>query len=143
MACTDYRQTVVWSFQHCHSWKYFLPLSAPAPGMYYKMAQNVSETLAKKGIICCKTAQKYSALGKVLMNEDEFRSNCYQLVYQYLRCHSVHRNLDTFTYKSGTVEGTPTECLQMILKYVYFHVFPTYSCIDILQLLWHFKSFLA
>ena len=50
------------------------------------------------------------------MDEDEFRSPTYQLVYQYLRRH-IKYNLDTFRF-SGVVEGDKHECLHQLLMLV-------------------------
>ena len=52
---------------------------------------------------------------KILMDNKEFESDCYQRVYQYLRRHAANLNLDTFSYP-GTVEASPTECLNVLQK---------------------------
>ena len=52
----------------------------------------------------------------ILMDENEFESDTFQRVYQYLRCHATNSNLDGFTYNKGTVEGTPYDCLQIVLR---------------------------
>ena len=52
---------------------------------------------------------------KILMDMHEFRSKSYQLVYQYLKQHNSHHNLDSFKYLH-TVEGDPADCLDVILQ---------------------------
>ena len=54
--------------------------------------------------------------GSILMDEEEFRSEAYQRVYQYLRRHVMNHNLDRFSYSKESVEGSPNDCLQVILK---------------------------
>ena len=56
----------------------------------------------------------YIDITKIVMDDREFSSECYQRVYQYLRRHTAQMNLDTFSY-SGTVEPSPTECLDLLL----------------------------
>ncbi|KAK1330749.1 hypothetical protein QTO34_008687 [Cnephaeus nilssonii] len=53
------------------------------------------------------------------MDPAEFCSETFQRPFQYLkRFHqSQNRNLDSFTYQEGRVEGTPQECLQHLLLY--------------------------
>ena len=50
------------------------------------------------------------------MNDEEFRSDHYQRVYQYLRLYSAGQNLDKFSYTPGSVENTPTECIDVLLR---------------------------
>ena len=52
---------------------------------------------------------------KIVLDMDEFESDHYQRVYQYLRRYVADNNLDTFSY-AGTVEQSPTECLDVLLK---------------------------
>ena len=52
----------------------------------------------------------------ILMDKNEFENDTFQRVYQYLRRHATNSNLDRFTYNKGTVEGTPHNCLQIVLK---------------------------
>ena len=52
---------------------------------------------------------------KVVMNRQEFESSHYQRVYQYLQRHIGNINLDQFSY-IGNVEGTPANCLEIILQ---------------------------
>ena len=54
--------------------------------------------------------------GVVVMDKDEFRSEAFQRVYQYLRRHTAKTNLDSFSYSKGSVEGSPHDCLQIILR---------------------------
>ncbi len=49
------------------------------------------------------------------MDEGEFRSASYQRVYQYIRRHTAGFSLDNFSY-NGQVEGTPEECVQLLLR---------------------------
>ncbi len=49
------------------------------------------------------------------MNDEEFKSNSYQRVYQYIRRFTAKQNLDSF-YFNECVEGTPKDCLKIILK---------------------------
>ena len=53
------------------------------------------------------------------MNEDLYKSPQYQIVYQYLRRHKQKKNLDVFTYRQNSVEGTAADCLQLFLGYLY------------------------
>ena len=52
---------------------------------------------------------------KVVMDMEEFGSEHYQRVYQYLRRHVGGINLDRFSY-IGNVEGNPANCLEIILQ---------------------------
>ena len=54
--------------------------------------------------------------GDVVMDKDEFRSEAFQRVYQYLRRHTAKTNLDKFSYSKGSVEDSPHDCLQIILR---------------------------
>ena len=54
--------------------------------------------------------------GNIVMDEEEFRSEPYQRVYQYLRRHIARTNLDRFSYSEENVEGTPHDCLQIVLR---------------------------
>ncbi|XP_032991850.1 E3 ubiquitin-protein ligase RNF213-like [Lacerta agilis] len=49
------------------------------------------------------------------IDQEVFRSEAFQRPYQYLRRSSRGDCLDTFQYEEGSVEGTPAECLQMLL----------------------------
>ncbi|XP_056372927.1 E3 ubiquitin-protein ligase RNF213 isoform X2 [Hyla sarda] len=51
------------------------------------------------------------------MDVEEFRSECFQRPYQYLIRFDRGENLDTFSYLEGTVEGDPSECLQIFLLF--------------------------
>ncbi|KAM4663578.1 E3 ubiquitin-protein ligase RNF213-like [Discoglossus pictus] len=51
------------------------------------------------------------------MDVEEFFSECFQRPYQYLIRFEQKQNLDTFTYKKGSVEGHPAKCLQLLLLY--------------------------
>ena len=53
---------------------------------------------------------------RILMDEDEFKSDTYQRVYQYLRRHVKNSNLSVFTYSQGNIEGTPQDCLNILLR---------------------------
>ena len=52
----------------------------------------------------------------IVMDGEEFKSEAYQRVYQYLRRHVMNHNLDQFSYSKGSIEGSPSDCLQVILK---------------------------
>lgn len=49
------------------------------------------------------------------MDAKEFKSETYQRVYQYLKRHIAHQNLDRFTYVE-IVEGNPADCLTTIMQ---------------------------
>ncbi|KAM9281709.1 E3 ubiquitin-protein ligase RNF213 isoform 3-T4 [Morus bassanus] len=49
------------------------------------------------------------------MDEEEFCSEAFQRPFQYLKRFDQGYNLDTFCYKSRSVEGNPAECLQQFL----------------------------
>ena len=51
------------------------------------------------------------------MDEEEFRAPTFQHVYQYLRCHIAKHDLDEFSF-TGTVVGTPADCLYLLLTSV-------------------------
>ena len=51
------------------------------------------------------------------MDHEEFASAAYQRVFQYLRRHVSGVDLDNFSYlESGRTEGTPAECLDIIVR---------------------------
>ena len=50
------------------------------------------------------------------MDDKEFRSPCFQRVYQYLKRHITFAPLDRFSYTPELVEGNHIECLQVLLK---------------------------
>ncbi|XP_062071742.1 E3 ubiquitin-protein ligase RNF213 isoform X3 [Lepus europaeus] len=49
------------------------------------------------------------------MDQQEFRSETFQRPYQYLRRFHLQQDLDAFRYRQGSVEGSPGECLQLLL----------------------------
>ncbi|XP_077780215.1 E3 ubiquitin-protein ligase RNF213-like [Podarcis muralis] len=49
------------------------------------------------------------------IDQEVFHSEAFQRPYQYLRRSNRGDCLDTFQYEKGSVEGTPAECLQMLL----------------------------
>ncbi len=51
----------------------------------------------------------------VLMDNQEFRSDPYQRVYQFIRRFRVGKNLDDFSFKTA-IEGTTENCLEMLLE---------------------------
>ncbi len=51
----------------------------------------------------------------VVMDDEEFKSNSYQRVYQYIRRFTAKKNLDSFSF-NGCVKGTPQDCLEIILR---------------------------
>ena len=53
---------------------------------------------------------------RIAMDEKEFKNETLQRVYQYLRRHAAGNNLDLFSYKSGIIEGTPQDCLEICHK---------------------------
>ena len=51
------------------------------------------------------------------MDVDEFESCSYQRVYQYIiQCHENNEDLDSFSYDSGSVIGTPQDCICRLLE---------------------------
>ena len=52
----------------------------------------------------------------VPMDEAMFQSPPYQRVYQYLHRHIAQKSLDKFSYQPGSVEGTTTKCLKVMLR---------------------------
>ena len=56
----------------------------------------------------------------ILMDENEFESDTFQRVYQYLRRHATNSNLSMFTYSKDNVEGTPHDCLNILLRYAIY-----------------------
>jgi hypothetical protein len=54
--------------------------------------------------------------GKIFMDVDEFESCSYQRVYQYIKCHENDEDLDSFSYDSGSVVGTPQDCICLLLE---------------------------
>ena len=53
---------------------------------------------------------------RIVMDKKEFESGTFQRVYQYLRRHAAGNNLDRYSYTRGSVEGTPQDCLQILLR---------------------------
>ncbi len=49
------------------------------------------------------------------MDDEEFKSNSYQRVYQYIRQFIAKQNLDSFSFNE-CVEETPQDCLEIILQ---------------------------
>ena len=56
---------------------------------------------------------------QIIMDQDEFGSATFQRVYQYLRRHTAGTNLDRFSYTKRSIEGTPYDCLKIILRLIY------------------------
>ena len=52
----------------------------------------------------------------IAMDEEEFKSEAYQRVYQYLRRYQQNQNLDNFSYMIGCTEGSIEDCLQVLLR---------------------------
>ena len=69
---------------------------------------------------------------QIAMDKDEFGSESFQRVYQYLRRHTAGANMDRFSYTKGSIEGNPCDCLQTILRFldcnIHVHV---HKCISI------------
>ena len=55
---------------------------------------------------------------RILMDQKEFQSEIFQRAYQYLKRYDSNSNLDIFSYTKGSVEGSPKNCLQMLLRFV-------------------------
>jgi hypothetical protein len=53
---------------------------------------------------------------RIVMNRQEFESDAFQRVYQYLRRHTAGNDLDKFSYKNDNTEGTPINCLEIFLN---------------------------
>ncbi|XP_062976188.1 E3 ubiquitin-protein ligase RNF213-like [Elgaria multicarinata webbii] len=51
------------------------------------------------------------------IDQKVFCSAAFQRPFQYLRRSNRGDNLDTFQYEEGSVEGTPAECLQLLLMH--------------------------
>lgn len=47
----------------------------------------------------------------------EFQGEHFQRVYQYLKRCKNDQALDSFLYLPESVEGTPNECLEILLRY--------------------------
>ena len=60
---------------------------------------------------------------KVVMDQKTFSSETFQRVYQYLRRHVANSNLDSFAFDHSSIEGTPHDCLQILLRLVRGTVF--------------------
>ena len=60
---------------------------------------------------------------KIVMDQKTFSSETFQRVYQYLRRHVANRNLDSFAFDHNNIEGTPHDCLQILLRLVRGTVF--------------------
>ena len=54
---------------------------------------------------------------RIVMDRNEFESESFQRVYQYLRRHATGESLDKFSYNNDSIEGTLTECLEIFLRY--------------------------
>lgn len=52
----------------------------------------------------------------IIMDEEEFESETFQRVYQYLRLYALGSNLDIFSYAKGSIEGTSEHCLKILLE---------------------------
>lgn len=52
---------------------------------------------------------------EIMMNENEFKSDHFQRVYQYLHRHSNRADLDRFSYSSVYSEGNSQQCIKTIL----------------------------
>ncbi|XP_029455051.1 E3 ubiquitin-protein ligase RNF213 isoform X2 [Rhinatrema bivittatum] len=51
------------------------------------------------------------------MDHEEFCSEAFQRPFQYLTRFRQNENLDSFCYIPGSIEGSPVECLQLLLIY--------------------------
>lgn len=60
------------------------------------------------------TSTDYS---KVAMDCSMFKNHKCQRVYQYLTRHTSQQDLNKFTYVEGVEEGTPKQCIELLLKY--------------------------
>ena len=79
-------------------------------------AEGMREKLASS--VCVSGFLSISVVpSEVLMDVQEYKSPTYQRVYQYLKRHFKETNLDHFSY-TGEIEGTPVDCLEVILRYV-------------------------
>ncbi|CAI8017205.1 E3 ubiquitin-protein ligase rnf213-alpha [Geodia barretti] len=54
---------------------------------------------------------------KIVMDQKTFSSETFQRVYQYLRRHVANSNLDSFAFDHNNIEGTPHDCLQILLRF--------------------------
>ena len=54
------------------------------------------------------------------MDVKKFKSAVFQRAYQYLRRHDQDMSLDVFSYTSKSIEGSPVECLHVLLRWQFF-----------------------
>ena len=57
----------------------------------------------------------FKANSRILMNDEEFKSDSYQRVYQYIRRYRAGKKLDEFNFQE-TVEGSIENCLELLLE---------------------------
>ena len=69
----------------------------------------------------------------VLMDSEEFKGDTYQRVYQYIRRFAAGSDLNAFSFQGGTVEGSPEDCLKLLLKYGNEAVVTTYHNLRIIS----------
>ena len=60
---------------------------------------------------------------KIVRDQKTCSSETFQRVYQYLRRHVANSNLDSFAFDHNNIEGTPHDCLQILLRLVRGTVF--------------------
>lgn len=59
----------------------------------------------------------FTANSSVLMDDGEFKSTCYQRVYQYITCHETEpEDLDDFVFNSENIEDSSQNCLELLLR---------------------------
>ncbi|XP_068134510.1 E3 ubiquitin-protein ligase RNF213-like [Hyperolius riggenbachi] len=70
-----------------------------------------------KDVLARNTQTDIKGHGDPGMDTEQFQSECFQRPYQYLIRFYEKKDLDTFEYIEGCVEGDPASCLQMFLIY--------------------------
>ncbi|XP_053562489.1 E3 ubiquitin-protein ligase RNF213 [Bombina bombina] len=121
---------IMWKRQPCHL--YVIEILESSCAMLKKPTRSVSHVTNRNlmdffpKISCCTPKEVLVRLtensttaycGDPGMDEEEFRSECFQRPFQYLTRFEQKQNLDTFTYVKESVEGHPARCVQILLMY--------------------------
>lgn len=103
-------------------WNTFLQTSVEKQTTPDKLALVVLEMLPSVNCVKPKDALRLMAPDadtpndQIVMDRDEFESESFQRVYQYLSRHMMGTNLDRYSYTKENIEGTPHDCLQTLIK---------------------------
>uniref|UniRef100_A0A670HUU1 RING-type E3 ubiquitin transferase n=1 Tax=Podarcis muralis TaxID=64176 RepID=A0A670HUU1_PODMU len=110
----------LWLRKQCHL--YVIEILEPSPQLKKRLKYNFMDVFPK---VTCRSPKEVLEMNMQRnlsydcsdpgIDQEVFRSEAFQRPYQYLRRSSRGDCLDTFQYKEGSVEGTPEECLQMLL----------------------------